>query len=127
MKIYLQLFTVFILITSVTSCTKDEINKDFNILGVWEVSNSTDDTVHKQTLVFGENSTGLNIYASEFLSGEKTSSAIAFNWEINGNAITLFEGDTVQNIQIINSDDEVYLYHEDLYLIKISNDYSSYY
>lgn len=127
MKIYLQLFTVFIFITSITSCTKDEVNQDINLLGVWEISNSTDDATNKHTLVFGENNTGLNINASEFVSGEKISSASAFDWEMNGNTITLFEDDAILTIQIINSEGEVYLNYQDLYLIKISDDYSSYY
>lgn len=125
MKKHLQLLTTLIVISFFTSCSTEEINQNSNLLGVWESSANSTET---QTLVFGDNNTGLNIQTSVSHSSESTSSATSFKWESNNEVITLLEDNISQKTFIINNKGQLVLSNsQDLRLEKVSDDYSKYY
>ncbi len=121
------LFTLSCVITLpfLISCSKDDINQDVDLLGVWETNQNSTGIY---TLVFGNDNTGLRITKSEFDSGEIVSNAIPFNWKVNDKEVMLLDDEIAQNIYIINDKGELVLSSsKDLRLEKISNHYSKYY
>ena len=127
MKKHLQLLTALIVISFFTSCSIEDINKNTNILGVWESSDLSTNSTETQTLAFGDNNTGLNIQTSVSNSSESISSATSFKWEANDEIITLLE-DNISETFIINSEGQLVLANsQDLRLEKVSEDYSKYY
>ncbi|WNH07883.1 hypothetical protein [Thalassobellus suaedae] len=128
MKKHLQLLTTLIVISFFASCSTEEINQDSNILGVWESSDLSADSTKTQTLVFGDNNTGLSIQSNVYSTSETTSSATAFKWQANDEVITLVEDGISQKTFILNSEGQLILSSsQDLRLEKVSDDYSKYY
>ena len=122
-NLFTFLATLFIISTT-TSCSKDDIDQNIDLLGVWERNDFTDNSTYR--LVFGSSNTGLKMYANESSSGEISSSASSFNWEVIDNKVTVSEDDASQNIYIINSDGQLVL-NSNLHFEKVSDDYSKYY
>lgn len=118
MKLLLNLLAAFVLILSFTSCSKEELDTDVDLLGVWENTVTT----KTYTLVFGENNTGLSIETNTNGS-EISSSAVPFNWSISNKEVLLIDG--VQGSYVIN--DEGQLVSSNQQFVKISSDYSKYY
>lgn len=128
MRILLLTLSCVITLSFLTSCSKEEINQDIDLLGVWETTNISENSADTYALVFGTNNTGLRISASEFNSGEVISNAVPFNWTISDDIVILLDDETSQNTYIINDEGELVLStSEDLRLEKVSNDYSKYY
>jgi hypothetical protein len=130
MKKHLQLLTVLIVISFFTSCSTEDVNENTNLLGVWESSNLITNSTEtkKQTLVFGDNNTGLSIQTTVSNPSESISSAISFKWEANDEVIMLIEDSMLQKTYVINSEGKLVLSNsQDLRLEKVSDDYSKYY
>ena len=89
-RFFLVLFSLFILV-SFTNCSKDEINDNSWLVGIWERSTITDNSTTVDKLVFRTNNTGLKINTINFDSGEVISSASEFNWELMDNTVALSE------------------------------------
>lgn len=124
MKKTINLLSAFILILFFSSCTKDDISKDLDVLGVWQTSSENTD----YTLVFGENQTGLSIVAN--MSGnELTSTAVPFTWEASENEIAVLDELDLSSIYVANTEGELVLNAQQnaLYFKKTSKDYSKYY
>ena len=125
-KLLLTLSCVLTL-SFLTSCSKEEMDQNIDLLGVWEQSDSTENSTDIYKLVFGTGNTGLRISASEFNSGEIISNAVPFNWTID-DQVVLLDDETSQNTYIINDEGQLVLNSsEGLRLEKVSNDYSKYY
>ena len=131
MKKNLKLLTSILVVFLFMSCSSDDDNKDKDsiLLGVWQTSEVSTEATTTFTLVFGDNNTGLSIYAIENNTGEQTSSLESFNWELNGKEVTLLDVDTSQNNYEINDEGQLVLSGAAgvVILEKISEDYSSYY
>ncbi|WP_405296504.1 hypothetical protein [Algibacter sp. Ld11] len=131
MKKNLKLLTSILVVFLFMSCSSDDDNKDKDsiLLGVWQTSEVSTEATTTFTLVFGDNNTGLSIYAIENNTGEQTSSLESFNWELNGKVVTLLDVDTSQNNYEINDEGQLVLSGSAgvIILEKISEDYSSYY
>ncbi|MEP5340392.1 MAG: hypothetical protein ABJL44_05945 [Algibacter sp.] len=126
-KLLLTLSCVLTL-SFLTSCSEDEINQDVDLLGVWETTDISENSIDTYMLVFGTDNTGLRISESEFNSGEIISNAIPFNWTINDKVVMLLDDETSKNTYVINDEGQLVLStSEDLRLEKVSNDYSKYY
>lgn len=126
MKIHLRLFAVFVSIFLLISCSKDNVDKHNDLLGVWERTELNTDFTNTFTLVFGSNNTGLKIYKNVTSDGE-TSSANSFNWKAIGKKVTLLENNSEETYIISNEGELVLSTSNDFFLIKVSDDYSSYY
>lgn len=111
------------------SSDNDDNDEDSILLGVWQTSEVSTEATTTFTLVFGDNNTGLSIYAIETNTGEETSSLEPFNWELNGKVVTLLDTDVSGNSYEINDDGQLELTGSAgvVVLDKISNDYSDYY
>ena len=131
MKRNLKLLTSLLVIFLFMSCSSDNDDNDENsiLLGVWQTSEVTAEATTTFTLVFGDNNTGLSIYAIETNTGEETSSLEPFNWELNGKVVTLLDMDAFGNSYEINEDGQLVLTSSAgvVTLDKISDDYSDYY
>ncbi|HEX9827533.1 MAG TPA: hypothetical protein VGA80_13120 [Flavobacteriaceae bacterium] len=128
MKKNLKLLSILLFISFFSSCSKDEINQNSELLGVWERSDHSANSTNTYRLVFGPNNTGLRIHSNVFDSGEVISVATSFDWNLNDNKVRLSENDIFEDIYLINSDGKQVLSTEDdLLLDKVSNDYSPYY
>ncbi len=126
MKNLYTFFAILIIISATTSCSKDDIDQNNNLLGVWERNDFSDNSGYK--LVFGSDNTGLEIYVTESSSGEITSSASPFKWEVIDNMVTVIANDTSQEIYKINSEGKLVLSTaENSSFNKVSDDYSQYY
>ena len=124
MKNLFTFFAVLLMVSTITSCSKDEINQNTDLLGVWERNDFNDDSTYR--LVFGTSNTGLKMYVKESSSGEVTSSAAPFNWEAIDNKVTILEDDIFQDIYVINSEWQLVL-NNNLRFNKVSDDYLKYY
>ncbi|TWO31949.1 hypothetical protein E1J38_011245 [Seonamhaeicola sediminis] len=92
----------------ISSCSKDEINRFDNIVGVWERTDFNKDYNSTYKLIFASNNTGLSINTNTFSSTETTSSISEFKWNaIDDNTISLTQNDL----------DEVYLLSSNGYLV----------
>ncbi|MWW25545.1 hypothetical protein [Algibacter lectus] len=131
MKRNLKLLTSLLVVFLFMSCSSDndDNDKDSILLGVWQTSEVTTEATTTFTLVFGDNNTGLSIYAIETNTGEETSSLEPFNWELNGKVVTILDTDVSGNSYEINDDGQLELTGSAgvVVLDKISNDYSDYY
>jgi hypothetical protein len=131
MKKTFRLLTSFLVVFIFISCSSDDndVARDSEILGVWEVSEVSNTETIALTLVFGEENTGLRIYTIVETSGNETSSLETFTWEFNDNVVTVFDIDSTEHNYEINDDGylEVSEEGEDVVLEKITNDYSAYY
>ncbi|MFI1771570.1 hypothetical protein [Thalassobellus citreus] len=127
MKKHIQFLATLIIISFFTSCSSEDINDSTNLLGVWESNDLSANSTEIQTLVFGDNNTGLNIQRSVNSPDEMASSAVPFKWEANNEVITLMD-DESQKTFILNSEGQLVLSNsQDLRLEKVSDDYSKYY
>ncbi|MCL5129524.1 hypothetical protein [Algibacter sp. L4_22] len=129
MKKSLKLFTSFLVVFLFISCSSKDDNENTDLLGVWQTNEVLAEKTTTFTLVFGENNTGLSIYAVVNNTGEETSSLEPFSWELNGKVVTLLDIDTTDNNYEINDDGQLVLNGsgEVIILEKISNNYSQYY
>ncbi|WP_242203669.1 hypothetical protein [Aestuariivivens insulae] len=124
MKTILNLTVVLIFVSLFASCSKEDINQDDNLLGVWETSISNTASVKTHTLVFGEDNTGLSIETNK-VGSEMTSSAVPFNWVKSNKEVRLLDNGSTYTInaegQLVSSTSS------NLHFVKISKDYSKYY
>lgn len=129
MKKSLKLFTSFLVVFLFISCSSKDDNENTDLLGVWQTNEVSAEKTTTFTLVFGENNTGLSIYAVVNNTGEETSSLEPFIWELNGKVVTLLDIDTTDNNYEINDDGQLVLNGsgEVIILEKISDNYSQYY
>ncbi|WP_158848404.1 hypothetical protein [Algibacter sp. L1A34] len=129
MKKSLKLFTSFLVVFLFISCSSKDDNENTDLLGVWQTNEVLAEKTTTFTLVFGENNTGLSIYAVVNNTGEETSSLEPFSWELNGKVVTLLDIDTTDNNYEINDDGQLVLNGsgEVIILEKISDNYSQYY
>lgn len=102
------LFILFISIFTF-SCS----NESYDVLpveltGVWEQSYNEVNSTIVNRLVFGLDQTGLKIYTITYDTGEVSSSASPFNWEINDATITLSENEINNKIYVISSEENVF-------------------
>ena len=118
MKNLFTLLAALFILSTTTSCSKDDIDPGSNLLGVWERNDFIDNSGYK--LVFGSDNTGLKIYVNESSSGETTSSTSSFNWKAIDNMVTISESDFVPDdaIYLINSEGQLVL-NDDLHFDKI--------
>ncbi|MFY0713099.1 hypothetical protein J1D01_05450 [Seonamhaeicola sp. NFXS20] len=103
----LLLFSAFFL-----SCSTEQVDEYNNVIGVWEnleVSNNTNTT---RSLTFASNKTVKSILKIEELSGEITSSTAIYDWSIDGNSITVNDGESqwvyaiTANSQLVLNDEQ---------------------
>ena len=122
MRTYLKLVVGIALLSMFSSCSKEDINPDHNILGVWETTVSDNTYI----LVFGENNTGLLI-ETDVNDSEGTSSAVPFSWIRNNKDVVTTDTNAMQRNYLINADGQLVLNTADLSYLKVSNDYRRYY
>ncbi len=126
MKSLFNFFTILIIISATTSCSKDDIDQKDNLVGVWERNDFIDNTGYK--LVFGSDNTGLKIHVTESSTGEIASSASPFEWELADNVVTIVTNDISQETYRINPEGQLVLSTaENSSFNKVSDDYSQYY
>ncbi|WP_242093220.1 hypothetical protein [Aestuariivivens sediminicola] len=122
MRTYLKLVVGITLLFLFSSCTKEDIHPDHNVLGVWETTVSDNTYI----LVFGENNTGLHI-ETNVNDSEGASSAVPFNWIRNNKDVVTTDANAMQRSYIMNADGQLVLNTANLSYLKVSNDYGRYY
>ncbi|APY11753.1 hypothetical protein BWZ22_11125 [Seonamhaeicola sp. S2-3] len=113
MKTYSPLLILLLFSALFLSCSTEQVDEYNNVIGVWEnleVSNSTNTTTH--SLTFASNKTVKSILKVEELSGAITSNASIYNWSVDGNLITVSDGETqwvyaiTANSQLVLNDEQ---------------------
>ncbi|MBD09525.1 MAG: hypothetical protein CMC68_02055 [Flavobacteriaceae bacterium] len=111
------------------SCSEDDrVDKEVNILGVWEKTEVSIESTITYRLVFGSNNTGINTESTQFASGEIISNALSFIWELNDNEVNLYDDNEVHiDTYIIANGDQLFLTNNTLQLEKVSDDYTHFF
>lgn len=111
------------------SCSEEErLDKEVNILGVWEKTEVSIEFTITHRLVFGSNNTGINTESTQFASGEIISNALSFTWELNDNEVNLYDDNEVHiDTYIITNGDQLFLTNNTLQLEKVSDDYAHFF
>lgn len=111
------------------SCSEDDcLDKEVNILGVWEKTEVSIESTITHRLVFGSNNTGINTESTQFASGEIISNALSFTWELNDNEVNLYDDNEVHiDTYIITNGDQLFLTNNTLQLEKVSDDYTHFF
>ncbi|MCB0400114.1 MAG: hypothetical protein KDD26_10945 [Winogradskyella sp.] len=111
------------------SCSEEEhLDKEVNILGVWEKAEVSIESTTTFRLVFGSNNTGINTESTQFASGEIISNALSFTWELNNNEVNLYDDNEVHiDTYIITNEGQLFLTNNTLQLEKVSDDYTRFF
>ncbi|MDN3665725.1 hypothetical protein ACFFU1_17245 [Algibacter miyuki] len=129
MKKHLKLLLASLAIFAFVSCSSNDDDQNFDLLGVWESTVSDTNSVSTFNLVFGESNTGLTI--NSVVNGELEISSInTFRWELKGITVTLEDIDTDDKVYTLNTEGQLVLMTSDnqtVILDKVSDDYAKYY
>ena len=129
MKKHLKLLLASLAIFAFVSCSSNDDDQNFDLLGVWESTVSDTNSVSTFNLVFGESNTGLTI--NSVVNGELEISSInTFRWELKGITVTLEDIDTDDKVYTLNTEGQLVLTTSDnqtVILDKVSDDYAKYY
>lgn len=100
---------IFILIT-VNSCKEDDknVNQNNDLIGAWQRSDFNEEFEYK--LIFYTDNTGLKTQREGDINGQGISSAVMFNWSINGAILNLdFDGEITTTPFFINTNGQLFL------------------
>ncbi|WP_248723890.1 hypothetical protein [Seonamhaeicola sp. ML3] len=128
MKIFHKILLVSFISFSLFSCSKDDIDENELLYGVWDNVKFDGDKELTLRLFFGPDNTGGRIRSTEDAEGVVSSSE-SFEWSLQNDQIEITDSYT-------NSKEEYYINSfgklvskatADLVLDKVSDDYSRYY
>ncbi|GGD23848.1 hypothetical protein [Hyunsoonleella pacifica] len=124
MKHLIKTSFIFLLFVAVSSCSKEDVNEQQSLHGVWDNVQITDNQTDIIRLVFGEDNTGLLINRVELAIGGVTSVTESFSW-INTDGVVEIDNNKTY---IMNAQGQlVSSASSELILDKVSDDYLKYY
>lgn len=127
MKRLITKLSLVALLAIFSSCSKDDIIQNNDLIGVWERTDVEDNRDQVMKLVFASDFTGLSINRVSDNSGEIISSVSNFNWNIKDKNITVSTEDVSEMTYTINSEGHLVLSSfQDAPFVKVSNDIQDY-
>ena len=122
----LSFLVPIIILTLMSSCSKDEVFEEKKLLGVWERVVNNEYATSTYSLIFADDYIGVDTSISEFTDGTSTGNATSFSWSMSEGIVSILKDGMPEPTYVIENDQLLLIDNPEISFSKVSDDYSGY-